>query len=72
MIAKYKGKYTKLKKNHKYEVYFSKPKGFYAYDCHVVYDLTADEELDITLNYGSELNIRKNNWEIDGDLLDND
>lgn len=50
---------------------FAKPKGQYVYDCHVIFDVTEQEEMDLWINYGSEVSI-KNNWVIDKLELDNE
>ena len=36
----------------------------YIYDCNVVFDITTQEEMDLVINYASEISI-KNNWNID-------
>lgn len=65
MQAKYKNKSRNgLNNGHEYVVNFTKPTGQYIYDCNIVFDITTQEEMDIVINYGSEISI-KNNWSID-------
>lgn len=72
MQAKYKNKSRNgLIHGHEYVVMFTKPKGQYVYDCHVIFDVTKQEEMDLWINYGSEVSI-KNNWEFDKLELDNE
>lgn len=72
MQAKYKNKSRNgLKNGHEYVVKFTKPTGQYIYDCNVVFDITTQEEMDLVINYASEISI-KNNWEFDKLELDNE
>ena len=72
MQAKYKNKSRNgLKNGHKYVVTFAKPTGQYVYDCHVIFDATKNEEMDLWINYASEVSIR-NNWEFDKLEIDNE
>lgn len=72
MQAKYKNKTrNRLKHGHEYVVMFTKPKAQYVYDCHVIFDVTEQEEMDLVINYASELSV-KNSWNIDNLELDND
>ena len=72
MQAKYKNRSRNgLKNGHEYIVKFSKPTGQYVYDCHVIFDVTKQEEIDILLNFASEISLR-NNFEFDKLELDNE
>ncbi len=73
MQAKYKNKSRNgLKNRHEYIIKISKPTGhYYVYDCHVIFDATKQEEMDLWINYGSEVSI-KNNWEFDKLEFDNE
>ena len=73
MQAKYKNKSRNgLKNEHKYVITFAKPTGhYYVYDCHVIFDITTNEEMDLCISYASEISIR-NNWEFDKLELDNE
>ena len=44
---------------------------YYVYDCHVIFDVTKQEEMNLWMNYASEISI-KNNWEFDKLELDNE
>lgn len=72
MQAKYKNRsMCGLKNGHEYIVKFSKSIREYVYNCHIVFDITEQEETDIIMKYASEISI-KNNWDIDKLELDND
>lgn len=73
MQAKYKNKSRNgLKNGHEYVIKISKPTGhYYVYDCHVIFDVTKQEETDLLINYASEVSIR-NNWIIDKLEFDNE
>ena len=73
MQAKYKNKSRNgLKNGHEYIIQISKPTGhYYVYDCHVIFDVTKQEEMNLWMNYASEISI-KNNWEFDKLELDNE
>lgn len=73
MQAKYKNKSRNgLKNGHEYIIQISKPTGhYYVYDCHVIFDVTKQEEMNLWINYASEISI-KNNWEFDKLELDNE
>lgn len=73
MQAKYKNKSRNgLRNGHEYIIKISKPTGhYYVYDCHVIFDVTRQEEMDLWTNYASEISI-KNNWEFDKLELDNE
>lgn len=73
MQAKYKNKSRNgLKNGHEYIIKISKPTGhYYVYDCHVIFDVTQQEEMNLWMNYASEISI-KNNWEFDKLELDNE
>lgn len=66
MQAKYKNKSRNgLRNGHEYIIQTSKPTGhYYVYDCHVIFDVTEQEEMDILLNFASEISLR-NNFEFD-------
>ena len=49
-----------LIETHEYIVQFGKPPGQYVYDCHIIFDVTTQEEMDLTLNFASEISIRNN------------
>lgn len=68
MEVRYKNKSRNgLKNNHSYVVNFTKPHGFYVYDAHFIYDITEQEEMDIVIQYASEISIR-NNLQFNGKL----
>ena len=73
MQAKYKNKSRNgLKNGHEYIIQISKPTGhYYVYDCHIIFDVTKQEEMNLWMNYASEISI-KNNWEFDKLELDNE
>ena len=73
MQAKYKNKSRNgLRNGHEYIIQRSKPTGhYYVYDCHVIFDVTKQEEMNLWMNYASEISI-KNNWEFDKLELDNE
>lgn len=73
MQAKYKNKSRNgLRNGHKYIIKISKPTGhYYVYDCHVIFDVARQEEMDILLNFASEISLR-NNFEFDKLELDNE
>ena len=73
MQAKYKNKSRNgLRNGHEYIIKISQPTGhYYVYDCHVIFDVTKQEELDILLNFASEISLR-NNFEFDKLELDNE
>ena len=73
MQAKYKNKSRNgLRNGHEYIIQISKPTGhYYVYDCHVIFDDTKQEEMNLWMNYASEISI-KNNWEFDKLELDNE
>lgn len=73
MQAKYIGKTNKwLKHNNEYIVKFTEPKGHcYVYDCHIIFDIKEQEDMDVFLNYASEISI-KQNWEYNRLELDNE
>jgi hypothetical protein len=72
MQAKYKNKSRNgLIHGHEYVVMFTKPKGQYVYDCHIIFDVTEQEEMDLTINYASELSIN-NNFKYNGELIINE
>lgn len=72
MQAKYKNKSRNgLKNKHEYIVEFTKPTGSYVYNCHVIFDITKQEEMDILLNFASEISLR-NNFEFEKLELDNE
>ena len=73
MQAKYKNKSRNgLRNGHEYIIKISKPTGnYYVYDCHVIFDVTKKEEMNLWINYASEMSI-KNNWEFDKLELDNE
>ena len=73
MQAKYKNKSRNgLRNGHEYIIQISKPTGhYYVYDCHVIFDVTRQEEMNLWMNYASEISI-KNNWEFDKLELDNE
>ena len=73
MQVKYKNKSRNgLKNGHEYIVNITKPNGnYYVYDCHIIFDVTKQEELDILLNFASEISLR-NNFEFDKLELDNE
>ena len=73
MQAKYKNKSRNgLKNGHEYIIQISKPTGhYYVYDCHVIFDVTKQEEMNLWINYASEISV-KNNWEFDKLELDNE
>ena len=73
MQAKYKNKSRNgLKNGHEYIIKIFKPTGhYYVYDCHVIFDVTKQEEMNLWINYASEISI-KNNWEFDKLELDNE
>ena len=73
MQAKYKNKSRNgLRKGHEYIIKISKPTGhYYVYDCHVIFDVTRQEEINLWINYASEISI-KNNWEFEKLELDNE
>lgn len=73
MQAKYKNKSRNgLKNNHEYIVNITKPSGhYYVYDCYVIFDVTEQEEMDIVLNFASEISLR-NNFEFEKLELDNE
>lgn len=73
MQVKYKNKSRNgLKNSHEYIVNITKPSGhYYVYDCHVIFDVTEQEEMDILLNFASEISLR-NNFEFDKLELDNE
>ena len=73
MQAKYKNKSRNgLKNGHEYIVNITKPTGhYYVYDCHIIFDVTKHEEMNLWMNYASEISI-KNNWEFDKLELDNE
>ena len=73
MQAKYKNKSRNgLRNGHEYIIQISKPTGhYYVYDCHVIFDTTKQEEMNLWINYASEISI-KNNWEFDKLELDNE
>ena len=73
MKVKYKNKSRNgLRNGHEYIIKISKPTGhYYVYDCHVIFDATKQEEIDILLNFASEISLR-NNFEFDKLELDNE
>ena len=73
MQAKYKNKSRNgLRNGHEYIIQISKPtRHYYVYDCHVIFDVTKQEEMNLWINYASEISI-KNNWEFDKLELDNE
>lgn len=73
MQVKYKNKSRNgLKNSHEYIVNITKPSShYYVYDCHVIFDVTGQEEMDILLNFASEISLR-NNFEFDKLELDNE
>ena len=73
MQAKYKNKSRNgLRNGHEYIIKISKPTGhYYVYDCHIIFDVTKQEEMDLWINYASEISV-KNNWEFDKLELDNE
>lgn len=73
MQAKYKNKSRNgLRNGHEYIITISKPTGhYYVYDCHVIFDVTEQEEMDLTINYASELSIN-NNFKYNGELIINE
>lgn len=75
MQAKYKNKSRNgLRNGHEYIIKMSKPTGhghYYVYDCHVIFDVTRQEEMDILLNFASEISLR-NSFEFDKLELDNE
>ena len=73
MQVKYKNKSRNgLKNSHEYIVNITKPSGhYYVYDCHVIFDVTKQEEMDILLNFASEISLR-NNFEFDKLEFDNE
>ena len=73
MQAKYKNKSRNgLRNRHEYIIQISKPTGhYYVYDCHVIFDVTKQEEMNLWINYASEISI-KNNWKFDKLELDNE
>lgn len=73
MKAKYKNKSRNgLRNGHEYIIQISKPTGhYYVYDCHVIFDVTKQEEMNLWMNYASEISI-KNNWEFDKLEIDNE
>ena len=73
MQAKYKNKSRNgLRNGHEYIIQISKPTGhYYVYDCHVIFDVTKQEEMNLWIYYVSEISI-KNNWEFDKLELDNE
>ena len=73
MQAKYKNKSRNgLRNGHEYIIQISKPTGhYYVYDCHVIFDVTKQEEMNLWINYASEISI-KNNWAFDKLELDNE
>lgn len=73
MQVKYKNKSRNgLKNSHEYIINITKPSGhYYVYDCHVIFDVTEQEEMDILLNFASEISLR-NNFEFDKLELDNE
>lgn len=72
MQAKYKNTTRNgLKNNHEYVLTVTKPKGQYVYDFHIIFDVTAQEEMDLFINYASLVSIQ-NNWTIGKLELDND
>ena len=61
MQAMYRNKSRNgLIETHEYIMKFSKPSGQYVYDCHIIFDVTAQEEMDLLLNFASETSIRNN------------
>ena len=63
---------NRLRNGHEYIIKISKPTGhYYVYDCHVIFDVTEQEEIDILLNFASEISLR-NNFEFDKLELDNE
>lgn len=60
MVAKYIYNKTikQLVKNHEYEILLSKHLGKYVYDCHIIADITSGEQMDLWLQFSSELNIK--------------
>ena len=72
MDATYKGKQIKyLVPTHVYSIQFDKPKN-HAYNCHVLWDITIDTEIDEWINYSSELSIR-GHWDIkEFNIIDNE
>lgn len=59
MQAKYiSNKIKTLKKNHVYELYFSKKAKSYVYDCIVERDLTDDKSIGLYLQFASEISIK--------------
>ena len=71
MEVKYKNRSRNgLINNHSYVVNVEEPKGhYYAYNFHFIYDITAQEEMDLVVNYSSMISINNNfdydKWEIE-------
>lgn len=66
MQAKYINKTMNgLTKNHEYVIMLKEPsKRIYVYDCHIIFDATKKEEMDMWISYASEKSIKRN-WEYD-------
>ena len=59
-----------LKNNHEYVVKIFRPKNKeYTYTMQFLYDITEQEEMDMIMNYASQISI-KHNFEFDNDNLE--
>lgn len=66
MQAKYINKTMNgLTKGHEYVIMFREPsKKIYTYECHIIFDVTKQEEMDKWIPYASEKSIERN-WKYD-------
>lgn len=62
MQAKYQNKTMNgLTKGHEYIIMLREPsKKIYVYDCHIIFNVTKQEEMDMWMPYASEKSIQRN------------